>query len=82
MRDGVPLPGVSPADVVGQLTHRVFGPLQPNRVRQVLDYHGLAGRRAGTRTEIAARLKVTNTSSRVGVIGRICMYSGRASRIE
>ena len=59
MRDGVPLPGASPADVIRQLTHRAFGPLQPNRVRQVLDYHGLAGRPAGTRTEIAARHRVT-----------------------
>src|SRR6476620_6247823 len=62
MRDGVPLPGVSPADVVGQLTHRVFGPLQPNRIRQVLDYHGLAGRPAGTRTEIAAWHRVTGAT--------------------
>ena len=51
-------PGVSPADVVSQLTHRVIGPPQPNRIRGVLDYHGLAGRPAGTRTEIASRHRV------------------------
>ena len=62
MRDGVPLTGASPAEVIGQLTDRVFGPLQPNRVRQVLDYHGLAGRPAGTRTEIAARHRVTGAT--------------------
>ena len=59
MRDGVPLPGLSPAEVVRQLTDRVFGALQPNRVWQVLDYHGLRGRPAGTRAEVAATHHVT-----------------------
>ena len=59
MRDGAPLPGVSPADVVVRLALRVFGQLQPNRVGEVLDYHGLAGHPAGTRTEVAARHRVT-----------------------
>ena len=40
-------------------SHRVFGPLQPTRVGEVLDYHGLAGHRAGTRAEVAARYRVT-----------------------
>jgi hypothetical protein len=53
---------LSPADVVVQLAHRVFGPLQPNRVRQVLDYHGLARHPAGTRAQVAARHRVTTAT--------------------
>jgi hypothetical protein len=37
MRDGAPLPGRTPAQVLSQLAHRVFGPLQPSRTRIVLD---------------------------------------------
>jgi hypothetical protein len=59
MRDGVPLPGVTPPEVVSQLAHRTFGPLNSHRARQVLDYHGLAGHPAGTRAEVAARHRVT-----------------------
>src|SRR6476659_4579363 len=44
VRDGVPLPGVSPAQVVAQLTRRVFGPLHLDLARVVLDYHGIAAR--------------------------------------
>ena len=62
MRDGDPLPGVTPPEVTSQLTHRVFGPLQPNRVRQVLDYQGLAGHPAGTRTQIATRHQVSGAT--------------------
>jgi hypothetical protein len=62
VRDGVPLPGLTPPEVVSQLAHRVFGPLQPNRVRQVLDYHGLAGHPAGTRGQVAARHHVTSAT--------------------
>ena len=59
VRDGDPLPGVSPAQVVSQLAHRVFGPLHLDRARVVLDYHGLADRAAGTLAEVAARHGVT-----------------------
>ena len=59
VRDGDPLPGVSPAQVVSQLAHRVFGPLHLERVRVVLDYHGAAGHTAGTLIEVAARHDVT-----------------------
>ena len=59
MRDGDPLPGVSPAQVVSQLAHRVFGPLHRDRVRVVLDYHGLADAAASTLAEVAARHGVT-----------------------
>src|SRR6478735_1126217 len=41
MRDGAPLPGRTPAQMLSQLAYRVFGPLQPTRTRVVLDYHGL-----------------------------------------
>ena len=60
MRDGVPLPGVSPTVVVSQLAYRVFGPLHLHRVRIVLDFHGADGRPAGTRDDIAARHGVSN----------------------
>jgi hypothetical protein len=33
MRDGVPLPGRTPGQVLFQLAHRVFGPLQPSRTK-------------------------------------------------
>ena len=44
---------------MSQLAHRVFGPLHLDRVRVVLDYHGLADRAAGTLAEVAARHGVT-----------------------
>src|SRR6476659_8533412 len=59
LRDADHLPGMSPAHVVSQLAHRVFGPLHLDRVRVVLDYHGLADRAAGTLAEVAARHGVT-----------------------
>ena len=59
MRDSLPLPGVTPAQVVSQLAHRLFGPLQPARIRVVLDYHGLLVNRAGPLADIAARHHVT-----------------------
>ena len=59
MRDGDPLPGCPPAQVVSQLAHRVFGPLHLDRTRVVLDYHGLADRAAGTLADVAARHGVT-----------------------
>lgn len=55
MRDGVPLPGSTPAAVLSQLAHRVFGPLRPDRVRVMLDFHGLAGRPATSAAAVAER---------------------------
>jgi len=60
MRDGAPLPGRTPAQVLSQLTHRVIGPLQPARTRIVLDYHGLLDHPAGSLVQIAARHHVTS----------------------
>lgn len=60
MRDSLPLPGVTPAEVVSQLAHRVFGPLQPTRTRIVLDYLGLLANSAETLIAIAARHHVTS----------------------
>ncbi|HEY5116288.1 MAG TPA: hypothetical protein VIJ00_12255 [Nakamurella sp.] len=54
-----PQPGSTPAAVVSLLVHRVLGPLRRDRVRMVLDYHGLAGRPAGTLAAVAARNHVT-----------------------
>ena len=62
MRYGVPLPGVSPPEVVSQLAHRVFGPLNAHRSREVLDYYGLAGHPAGTCAQVAARHHVTGAT--------------------
>ena len=59
MGDGVPLPGRTPSQVLSQLTHRVFGPLQPTRTRIVLDYHGLLDHPAGPLAQIAGRYRVT-----------------------
>src|SRR6478735_7092498 len=60
MRDGTPLPGGTPAQVLSQLTYRVFGPLRPARTRIVLDYHGLLDHPAGPLVQIAARHHVTS----------------------
>ncbi|MEP6560817.1 MAG: hypothetical protein ABJD68_07045, partial [Nakamurella sp.] len=62
MRNGVPLPGVTPVEVVSQLAYRTFGPLHRHRVLAVLDYHGAAGRVAGTLAETAARHSVTTVT--------------------
>jgi hypothetical protein len=59
MRDGTPLPGRTPSQVLSQLAYRVFGPLQPIRTRIVLDYHGLLDRPAGSSAQVAARHHVT-----------------------
>jgi hypothetical protein len=55
MRDGVPLPGTTAAAVLSQLAHRVFGPIRMDRVRTMLDYHGLAGHPANSTAVIAAQ---------------------------
>jgi len=60
MRDGAPLPGRTPGQVLSQLSHRVFGPLQPARTRIVLDYHGLLDQPAGALVQIAGRHHVTS----------------------
>ena len=59
MRDGLPLPGLTPQDVVSQLIHRVLGPLRPDRLRWVLDYHGLADEPAVALKETAQRNQIT-----------------------
>jgi len=59
MRDGTPLPGRTPEQVVSQLAHRVFGPLHPTRTRMVLDYHGLLDHPSGQLVQVAARQHVT-----------------------
>jgi hypothetical protein len=60
MRDGTPLPGRTPGQVLSQLAHRVFGPLHPARTRIVLDYHGLLDHPAGSLVQVAARHHVTS----------------------
>ena len=67
VRDSVPLPGVTPAQVLSQLAHRLFGPLRPSRTRIVLDYHGLLGRPAGRVADIARRHHVTAPTVRNNV---------------
>jgi hypothetical protein len=71
MRDGAPLPGLTPQELVSQLAHRVYGPLHPGKTRVVLDYHGLLGHPAGTLTDIAARHRVTSrtVSNQVAALG-------------
>ncbi len=54
-----PPPGSTPAAVVPLLVHQVLGPLRRDRVRMVLDYHGLAGQPADTLAAVAARHHVT-----------------------
>ena len=70
MRDGTPLPGLTPEQVVAQLAHRVFGPLQLSRTRIVLDYHGLLEHPAGELGGIAARHHITvrTVSNHVAVV--------------
>ena len=55
MRDGVPLPATTADAVLSQLAHRVFGPVRRDRVRSMLDYHGLAGHPAAPIPRVAAR---------------------------
>ncbi len=62
MRDGVPVPGSTPAAVLSQLAHRVFGPLRPDRVRVMLDFHGLADRPAMSAAAVAARHHIHPTT--------------------
>ena len=70
MRDGAPLPGRTPSQVLSQLAYRVFGPLQPTRTRIVLDYHGLLDHPAGPLAQIAGRYRVTTrtVSSNVSAV--------------
>ncbi len=76
MRDGVPLPGLTPEQVTSQLVHRVIGPLRPDIVRAILDFHGLAGApavgaaaTAGRSDTVSAGMLRTHTS-RVRAAGR------------
>src|SRR6476469_8324470 len=62
MRDGVPLPGTTPAAVLSQLAHRVFGPIRMDRVGTMLDYHGLAGHPAQSAAVVAARHHISDTT--------------------
>ncbi len=59
VRNGVPLPGRNPEQVVSQLVYRVLGPLRPERVAAVLDYHGLAGNTAASPEATAQRRNMT-----------------------
>jgi hypothetical protein len=56
--------------VLSQLSHRVFGPLQPARTRIVLDYHGLLDQPAGALLQIADRHHVTSrtVSNNVAIV--------------
>lgn len=60
VRDDRPLSGTTPADLVSQLAHRVFGPLHRDRVRAMLDYHGLADRPADSITVVANRHHISD----------------------
>lgn len=64
MRDAAPLPGKTPAEVLSQLAHRTFGPLRIDRVRAVLDYHGLADHEAEPQTAVAARHAISDATLR------------------
>lgn len=59
MRDGVPLPGTTPPVVLSQLAYRVFGPLRSDQVRTMLDFHGLAGHPADSKSAVVARHEIT-----------------------
>lgn len=59
MRDGTPVPGMTPPAVLSQLTYRVFGPLRLDQVQTMLDYHGLTGRPAGTKLTVARLYGIT-----------------------
>ena len=59
-----PPPESTAAEAVSLLVHHVIGPLPRDRVRMVLDYHGLDGRPTDSLAAIAARNKVTLPPSR------------------
>jgi hypothetical protein len=77
MRDGTPLQGRTRAQVLSQLTHRVFGPLQPTRTRIVLDYHGLLDHPAGPLAQIAGRYRVTTRT----VSNNVCAVRVAGTRL-
>jgi len=54
-----PPPASTPDAVVSLLVHQVLGPLRRDRVRMVLDYHGLAGQSTDTLAAVATRNHVT-----------------------
>jgi len=54
-----PPPGSAAAEAVSLLVHQVIGPLPRDRVRMVLDYHGLDGRPTDSLAAVAARNKVS-----------------------
>lgn len=64
MRDGQPLPGRTPTDLLSQLVFRVCGPLRLDRVHLVLDFHGLRGHPAATREVTARRNRITEPTLR------------------
>lgn len=53
------MPGTTPPVILSQLAYRVFGPLRPEQVQAMLDYHGLTGRVAGTKLAVAGRHGIT-----------------------
>lgn len=59
MRYGVLLSGATPPVVLSQLAYRVFGPLRSDRVRAMLDFHGLAGRPADSKSAVIERHGIT-----------------------
>lgn len=64
VRNGRPLPGRTPTDQVSQLVFRVAGPLRLDKVKVVLDFHGLRGLSAATREETARRNGITSPTLR------------------
>src|SRR3954462_14853095 len=69
MRNGLPLPGLSPEQVASQLVYRALGPLRPDRIRMVLDYHGLAGATAPSPEVTAQRCSTT--------VGMLAVHTGK-----
>ena len=59
MRNGAQLSGRTPEQVISQLVYRTLGPLRPDLIRAVLDYHGLVGQPAVTPHETAKRCGIT-----------------------
>jgi len=59
VRNGSPLPGSTPSELVSQLAHRVFGPIRRDRVQALLDYHGLAGVPAENQAAVARHHRIT-----------------------
>jgi hypothetical protein len=60
VRDGKPLPGITPERLLSQLAWRTHGPPRPIRIRGVMDYHGLGGAPAATQAQIATRYDTTS----------------------